>query len=87
MELDSRRVDHHRVLNCEATASTAITAVSLDQWEPETSRDALQPLQRSAERCSWTSLKLDCSLLLLEERVEAGGIFSVFLSVLTTLSL
>lgn len=44
MELESRRVDH-RVLNCEASASTAITAVSLDQWEPETTN---KPPQRSA---------------------------------------
>lgn len=58
MELDSRRVDHHRVLNCEATASTAITAVSLDQWEPETTNTALQPSQRSADCCSWPSFKL-----------------------------
>lgn len=60
VELDSRRVDSrrvdHRVLNCEATASTAITAVSLDQWEPETTNTALQPSQRSADCCSWGAL-------------------------------
>lgn len=55
MELDSRRVEHHRVLNCEA--STAITAVSLDQWDSGASSAALQPAQRSAECCSWTNLK------------------------------
>lgn len=52
VELDNRRVD--RVLNCEATASTAITAVSLDQWEPDTSNNTLPPSQRSAGRCFWT---------------------------------
>ncbi|XP_039457003.1 ubiquitin carboxyl-terminal hydrolase 15 isoform X3 [Oreochromis aureus] len=44
VELDGRRVDH-RVLNCEATASTAIAAVSLDQWEPETANAALSSSQ------------------------------------------
>ncbi|XP_035469936.2 ubiquitin carboxyl-terminal hydrolase 15-like isoform X4 [Scophthalmus maximus] len=44
VELDSRRVDH-RVLNCEATAATAITDVSLDQWEAETTGADLQPPQ------------------------------------------
>lgn len=53
VELDSRRVDHHRVLTCEATAaSTAIAAVSLDQWEPESAGAASPPAQRSARRCS-----------------------------------
>ncbi|XP_019749186.1 ubiquitin carboxyl-terminal hydrolase 15 isoform X4 [Hippocampus comes] len=44
VELDSRRVDP-RALNCEAGASTAIAAVSLDQWEPQTSDAASQPSQ------------------------------------------
>lgn len=50
VELDNRRVD--RVLNCEATASTSITAVSIDQWEPETTNSALQHCQRSSDCCS-----------------------------------
>lgn len=58
VELDSRRVEHHCVLNCEATASTAITAVSIDQWEPGAISTALQPSQRSAECCSWPNFKL-----------------------------
>lgn len=57
VELESRRVDH-RVLNCEASASPAIRAVSLDQWEPETTNTALQPSQRSADCCSWGGLAL-----------------------------
>nr|XP_061815787.1 ubiquitin carboxyl-terminal hydrolase 15-like isoform X3 [Nerophis lumbriciformis] len=44
VELDSRRVDHS-VLNCEAVAASTLPAVSLDQWEPETSNAALQPFQ------------------------------------------
>lgn len=59
MELDNRRVDH-RVLNCEATAaaSTAIAAVSIEQWEPETNGSDLPPSQRSADWCSWGGLNL-----------------------------
>lgn len=49
MELDSRRVDH-RVLTCEAGASSAIAAVSIDQWEPEATNAALQPSARSDDR-------------------------------------
>lgn len=63
VELDSRRVEHHRVLNCEA--STAITAVSLDQWDSGANSAALQPAQRSAECCNWTNLKP--SLIVLED--------------------
>ncbi|XP_033968382.1 ubiquitin carboxyl-terminal hydrolase 15-like isoform X9 [Pseudochaenichthys georgianus] len=47
VELESRRVDH-RVLNCEASASTAITAVSLDQWEPETTNKPPQSVKNSS---------------------------------------
>lgn len=47
VELDSRRVDP-RALNCEAGASAAIAAVSLEQWEPQTSDAVSQPSQRSA---------------------------------------
>ncbi|XP_010793711.1 ubiquitin carboxyl-terminal hydrolase 15 isoform X8 [Notothenia coriiceps] len=47
VELESRRVDH-RVLNCEASASTAITAVSLDQWEPESTNKPPQSVKNSS---------------------------------------
>ena len=63
VELESRRVDH-RVLSCEAPASTTIAAVSFDQWEPETANTALPTSQRSADRCisGKTDLKvlIDC---------------------------
>lgn len=55
VELDSRRVDH-RVLSCEVPASTTITAVSFDQWEPETANAALPASERSAVYCSWAGL-------------------------------
>lgn len=55
VELDSRRVEHHRVLNCEA--STAIAAVSLDQWDSAGAGDAaLPPAQRSAGSLADTPL-------------------------------
>lgn len=52
VELDSRRVEHHCVLNCEATNSSAIAVVSLDSWENGTTSTTLHPSQRSAECCS-----------------------------------
>lgn len=61
VELDSRRVDH-RVLNCEATTPNTITAVSLDQWEPETTTSALPVPQRSADICSLGRTTLKASI-------------------------
>jgi len=71
VELDSRRVDH-RVLNCEASASTAIAAVSLDQWEPKTTTAALQPSQRSADCCSRGGVAFTLGLSRKPEKVFWG---------------
>lgn len=62
VELDSRRVEHHCVVNCDANSSNAIAAVSLDQWENGTTSTLLQPSQRSAECCSWSYFKLPQSV-------------------------
>lgn len=57
VELDSRRVEHHCVLNCEAANSNAIAVVSLDSWENGTTSTTLHPSQRSAVSLTLTPLR------------------------------